>query len=69
MAVTLDRIKKIDVEADFDVWKGSILYLSRNSSGDLSYLELRRKRKFLQGGNTVDGKIFATARGWEDLSV
>ena len=33
----------------------------------ISYLELRRKN-FYRVENTVDGKIFATARGWEDLS-
>ena len=26
------------------------------------------KREFLYGRNTVDGKFFVTARGWEDLS-
>ena len=33
----------------------------------ISYLELRRKN-FYRMENTVDGRIFATARGWEDLS-
>ena len=31
------------------------------------YLEIRRKN-FYRIENTVDGKVFATARGWEDLS-
>ena len=34
---------------------------------NISYLELRRKN-FYRMENTVDGRIFATARGWEDLS-
>ena len=34
---------------------------------DVVNLELRRKN-FYRVENTVDGKIFATARGWEDLS-
>ena len=33
----------------------------------ISYLELRRKN-FYRMENTADGRIFATARGWEDLS-
>lgn len=64
--VTLDRIKKIDVEADFDVWK-AYAYEQGIHPAVISYLELRRKN-FYRIENTVDGKIFATARGWEDLS-
>ena len=64
--VTLDRIKKIDVEADFDVWK-EYAYQQGIHPAVISYLELRRKN-FYRVENTVDGKIFATARGWEDLS-
>lgn len=64
--VTLDRIKKIDVEADFDVWK-EYAYEQGIHPAVISYLELRRKN-FYRIENTVDGKIFATARGWEDLS-
>lgn len=64
--VTLDRIKKIDVEADFDVWK-EYAYQQGIHPAVISYLELRRKN-FYRVENTVDRKIFATARGWEDLS-
>lgn len=64
--VTLDRIKKIDVEADFDVWK-EYAYQQGIHPAVISYLELRRKN-FYRVENTVDGKLFATARGWEDLS-
>ena len=64
--VTLDRIKKIDVEADFDIWK-EYAYQQGIHPAVISYLELRRKN-FYRVENTVDGKIFATARGWEDLS-
>lgn len=64
--VTLDRIKKINVEADFDVWK-AYAYEQGIHPAVISYLELRRKN-FYRIENTVDGKIFATARGWEDLS-
>lgn len=64
--VTLDRLKKIDVEADFPVWK-EYAYLQGVHPAVISYLELR-KENFYRVENTVDGKVFATARGWEDLS-
>lgn len=64
--VTLDRIKKIDVEADFSVWK-EYAYGAGVHSAILSYLELK-KENFYKVETTVDGKLFATARGWEDLS-
>lgn len=64
--VTLDRLKRIDVEADFDVWK-EYAYRQGIHPAVISYLELR-KQNFYRVETTVDGKIFATARGWEDLS-
>ena len=64
--VTLDRIKRIDVEANFDVWK-EYAYQAGIHPAVLSYLELR-KENFYRMENTVDGKMFVTARGWEDLS-
>ena len=64
--VTLDRIKKITVEPDFEVWKE---YANRENihAAILSYLNLRREN-FCRIETTVDGKLFATPRGWEDLS-
>ena len=50
--VTLDRIKKIDVEADFDVWK-EYAYQQGIHPAVISYLELRRKN-FYRVENTVD---------------
>lgn len=64
--VTLDRLKKIDVEADFPVWK-EYAYRQGLHPAVISYLELR-KENFYRIENTVDGKLFVTARGWEDLS-
>lgn len=64
--VTLDRLKKIDVEASFDVWK-EYAYKQGIHPAVISYLELR-KENFYRIETTVDGKFFATARGWEDLS-
>lgn len=64
--VTLDRLKKIEVEANFEVWK-EYAYRQGLHPAVISYLELR-KQNFYRVETTVDGKLFATARGWEDLS-
>ncbi|MBC5689392.1 AAA family ATPase [Mediterraneibacter sp. NSJ-55] len=64
--VTLDRLKKIEVEADFQVWK-EYAYKEEIHPAVISYLELRREN-FYRIENTVDGKLFVTARGWEDLA-
>lgn len=64
--VTLDRIKRIDVEENYGVWK-EYAYQAEIHPAILSYLELR-KDYFYRIETTVDGKMFVTARGWEDLS-
>lgn len=64
--VTLDRMKKIDVEADYEVWK-EYAYQAGIHPAILAYLEIR-KEYFYRMETTVDGKAFVTARGWEDLS-
>ena len=64
--VTLDRVKKIDVEPNFSVWK-EFAYTAGVHGAIISYLELK-KEIFYQMVNRVDGKRFATARGWQDLS-
>lgn len=64
--VTLDRIKKIDVEESLTVWK-EYAYKEGIHPAVISYLELR-KENFYRMENTVDGMLFVTARGWEDLS-
>lgn len=64
--VTLDRLKKIDVQADFAAWK-EYAYAQSVHGAILSYLEIK-KEHFYQIQTTIDGKVFATARGWEDLS-
>ena len=64
--VTLDRVKRIDIEPDYAVWKEYAR--ARGVHGAiLSYLDLRRDH-FYQVETTADGLQFATARGWEDLS-
>ena len=64
--VTLDRVKRMDVEADLPVWKE---YARANGvhPAILSYLELRPDH-FYKVTADVDGTQFVTARGWEDLS-
>ena len=64
--VTLDRVKKIDVQEDFSVWK-EYAYQNNLHGAIISYLEIK-KENFYRIQTTVDGKLFATARGWEDLS-
>lgn len=64
--VTLDRVRRMDIEADFPVWKE---YAREQGIQDsiLTYLELR-PQNFYRVENDVDGMRFVTARGWEDLS-
>lgn len=64
--VTLDRVRKIDVEPDFSVWK-EYAYRQEVHGAILSYLQIR-KENFYKIETTPDGVAFATARGWEDLS-
>ena len=63
---TLDRVKKIMVEPDYQVWK-EYAYRENLHPAILSYLELKNSC-FYQMETTIDGKQFATPRGWEDLS-
>ena len=64
--VTLDRVRYLNIEADYKVWKeyARAKYLH---NAILSYLELRQ-RNFYRVEADVDGIRFVTARGWEDLS-
>lgn len=64
--VTMDRVKKIDVEPDFTVWK-EYAYQQGIHNAIISYLN-SRVAHFYQMETTVDGTFFATPRGWEDLS-
>ncbi len=64
--VTWDRLKRIDIEPDFDVWK-EYAYKTGVHAAVLTYLEIR-KEHFYRIESTVDGKRFVTARGWDDLS-
>lgn len=64
--VTLDRIRSIQVEPDFEAWKEYAVQVGIHPA-ILSYLTVR-KQHFCRIETTVDGKLFATPRGWEDLS-
>lgn len=65
--VTWDRLKRIDVEPDFDAWK-AYAYRMGAHPAIMTYLELKRD-DFYRVETTADGKTFVTARGWDDLSA
>ena len=64
--VTLDRMKRMNVEPDYTVWKEYALGKELHPAV-LSYLDLKPEN-FCRIETSVDGKRFATPRGWEDLS-
>lgn len=64
--VTWDRLKRIDVEPDFETWK-EYAYEAGVHPAILTYLSIKVD-DFYQVESTVNGKRFVTARGWEDLS-
>ena len=64
--VTLDRVRYLNIEADYKVWK-EYARVKHLHNAILSYLELRQKN-FYRVEADVDGIRFVTARGWEDLS-
>ena len=64
--VTWDRLKRIDVDPDYTVWK-EYAYKKGIHVAILTYLDIK-KSDFYKIETTVDGKSFVTARGWSDLS-
>ena len=64
--VTLDRVRRMDIDADYAVWK-EYARQQKLHGALLGYLELRPKN-FYRVEADVDGLQFVTARGWEDLS-
>lgn len=62
----MDRLKIMNVEADYKVWKEYALENSVHPS-IISFLDLKREYFYLIE-NTVNGRSYVTARGWEDLS-
>ena len=64
--VTMDRMKVLEVEADYETWRK--YGINKGIHGSiLTYLDIK-KGDFYCIENTVDGKSYVTARGWEDLS-
>ena len=62
----LDRLKKIEVEPDFETWKEFAVETHVHPSV-LSYLTIKPNH-FYSITSSVDGMQFVTARGWDDLS-
>ncbi len=65
--VTLDRVRRMDIEADLDCW---MHYAAGNGvhPAVLSYLRLHPEQFYAARSNAAE-KVFVTARGWEDLST
>lgn len=64
--VTMDRLKVLEVEADFATWKAYAA--DHNVHGAvMGFLELK-KEFFYHIETTGKGRTYVTARGWEDLS-
>ncbi len=64
--VTWDRLKRINVEPNYKVWK-EYAYKAGIHGAILTYLDIMED-DFYHIETTVDGKEFVTARGWTDLS-
>lgn len=64
--VTWDRLKRIDVDPDYEVWQ-DYARLSGVHPAVMTYLA-SRKKDFYHVETTAGGKTFVTARGWDDLS-
>ena len=64
---TWDRLKRIDVEPDFNVWRDYAIDHGTHPAV-ITYLDIKRNH-FYSVETTVDGKSFVTARGWDDLSA
>ena len=63
---TWDRLKRIDVEPDFNAWRDFAVDNGTHPAV-ITYLDIKRSH-FYSVQTTVDGKSFVTARGWDDLS-
>jgi len=63
---TLDRLKVINAEPDYDTWKNYAAAAGVHRA-IRTYLDLKPE-DFYGVETTLDGKNYVTARGWEDLS-
>ncbi len=64
--VTYDRLKVLEVEADYRIWKEYALEKHLHNA-IVNYLDLK-KEHFYYMEMTARGRQYVTARGWEDLS-
>lgn len=64
--VTLDRLKVLEVEPDYRIWKEYAVE-KRIHNAIINYLDLK-KDHFYCMEMTTKGRSYVTARGWEDLS-
>lgn len=64
--VTLDRLKVLEVEPDYRIWK-EYATEKRVHNAIINYLDLK-KEHFYCMEMTSKGRSYVTARGWEDLS-
>jgi hypothetical protein len=64
--VTWDRLKRVDVEPDYEAWK-EYAWKKGVHASVMTYLAAKKK-DFYRVENTAEGKSFVTARGWDDLS-
>lgn len=65
-SVILDRLKKIDVSPEFNVWK-EYAYNAKVHQAVISYLD-SHQNNFYVVSKDVHGDSIVTARGWTDLS-
>ena len=65
--VTLDRLKYMAVEENYQVWK-QYASTANIHPAVLAYLDINQDH-FYVIKSTVNGKQYVTARGWEDLST
>ncbi len=65
--VTMDRMKLVEVEADYATWKKYALKQGIHNAVT-TYLDMK-KSDFYRVEINVGGKSYVTARGWEDLSA
>lgn len=63
---TLDRVKHLEISADLDIWRDYALCQGVHPA-ILGYLSLYPDH-FYRIDDTPGGRLFVTARGWEDMS-
>ena len=64
--VTLDRLRKIEVEPDYEAWKAYVQDIGIHPA-ILTFLEIDKSRFYVVESKPGE-KTFVTARGWNDLS-